>query len=67
MQWLVDSVIFELKNKIKAEIPEDVSAEGKSNILDACNPGDIFSGLKTRYLREKYYENYFKYVVSINV
>ena len=67
VQWLVDSIIFELKNKIKAEIPEDVNAEGKSNILDACNPGDIFFGLKTRYLREKYYENYFKYVVSINV
>ena len=53
--------------KIKAEIPESVTVEEKSNILNACNPGDIFFGLRSRYLREKYYDNYFKYVVSVHI
>ena len=42
VQWLVDSITCELKEKIKAEIPESVTVEEKSNILNACNPGDIF-------------------------
>ena len=48
VQWLVDAITCNLKEKIKAEIPESVTAEQKSGILNACNPGDIFFGLKSR-------------------
>ena len=65
VQWLVDSITCDIKEKIKTEIPESVTEEQKSDILNACNPGDIFFGLKSRYLREKYYDNFFKYVVSV--
>lgn len=67
VQWLVDLITCNLKDKIKAEIPESVTAEQKSAILNACNPGDVFFGLKSRYLREKYYDNFFKYVVSVHM
>ena len=67
IQWLVDSITCDLKEKIKAEIPESVTAERKSSILNACNPGNIFFGLKSPYLREKYYDNFFKYVVSVHM
>ncbi len=40
----------------EGEVSEDI----KQKIINTCKPSDLFDGLKTRYAREKYYENYFQ-------
>lgn len=64
VQWLVDYLSSETTERIKVLLPDDTNAEIKKQIFDACKPGDVFDGLNTRFLREKYYENYFNYVVN---
>lgn len=64
VQWLVDYLSSETTERIKVLLPDDTNAELRKQIFDACKPGDVFDGLNTRFLREKYYENYFNYVVN---
>lgn len=63
VQWLVDSLFMQVTDKLKSQIPETVSQEEREAILKTCDPGDLFSELNSRYLREKYYKNHFNYVV----
>ena len=51
--------------RIKAQLPVDVDSALRQSLLAACKPGDLFTGLITRYSREKYYCEAFNYVVSI--
>ena len=64
VQWLVDIVSSEISERIQELLSDDIETEDKKQILDACKPGDIFNGLNSRFLREKYYDNHFNYVVS---
>ena len=65
VQWLVDTLSSETTERIKVLLPDDTNTELRKQIFDACKPGDVFDGLNTRFLREKYYENYFNYVVTL--
>ena len=53
VQWLVDSPF------------SNAATVDKEELLKICEPGDIFSGLNTRYLREKFYKECFNYVVIL--
>lgn len=64
IQWLLDSIVSQMTEKLKSQIPEVVNQTERDAILATCEVGDLFLGLKSRYLREKYYETYFNYVVS---
>ena len=65
VQWLVGIVSSEISERIQELLPSNIETEDKKHIIDACKPGDIFNGLNSRFLREKYYDNHFNYVVSI--
>lgn len=67
VQWLVDSVGSEIAQRVEAKLPPTIDTAQKEGLLTVCEPGDIFSGLKTRYLREKYYNTHFHYVVRIMI
>ena len=47
-----------MKERISAHISDTVDID-KETILKICEPGDIFSGLTTQYLREKFYKERF--------
>ena len=51
VQWLVDSLFAQVKEKISAHLSDIVDVD-KETILKICEPGDIFLGLNTRHLRE---------------
>lgn len=59
VQWLVNSLFSQVKERITAHLSDTVD---KETILKICEPGDIFSGLNTRYLREKFYKEHFNFV-----
>ena len=63
VQWLVDSLFSLVKERISAHLSDTVEVD-KEALLKICEPGDIFSGLNTRYLREKFYKERFNYVVN---
>ena len=54
-----------MKERISAHLSDTVKVD-KETLLKICEPGDIFSGLNTRYLREKFYKERFNYVVNYN-
>ena len=64
VQWLVDTLFSQVKERISAHISDTVDID-KETILKICEPGDIFSGLNTRYLREKFYRERFNFVVNL--
>jgi len=43
----------------------DTQDTDKETLLKMCESGDIFSGLNTRHLREKFYKERFNYVVNV--
>jgi len=45
-------------------LPGQLTSTERGHIIEACDPGDVFAGLKSRYLREKYYDANFNHVVS---
>ena len=63
VQWLVDSLFSLVRESISAHLSE----VDKETLLKICEPSDIFSGLNTRYLREKFYKERFNYVVNYNI
>ena len=63
VQWLVDSLFSQVKERISACLSDTVNVD-KETILKMCESGDIFSGLNTRYLREKFYKEQFNFVVK---
>ena len=65
VQWLVDSLFSQIKNKLQTQIPITVDQVEREAILETCNPCDLFSDLNSRYLREKYYKDHFNYVVCM--
>ena len=64
-QRFVDKVCSQVSERIKALLPVDVDSALRQSLLAACKPGDLFTGLTTRYSREKYYCEAFNYVVRI--
>ena len=60
VQWLVDSLFSE---RISAHLSDTVDVD-KETILKICEPGDIFLGLNTQHLREKFYKERFNFVVN---
>ena len=66
VQSFVEDVCEEMSQRIETRLARGVGGTSLRNeLLDACNPGDLFSDLTTRYSREKYYKEHFNYVVSI--
>lgn len=63
VQWLVDSLFSQVKERITAHLSDTVDVD-KETILKICEPGDIFSGLNTRHLRQKFYKERFNFVVN---
>ena len=66
VQWLVDSLFSQVKEKMSAHLSDTVNVDREA-ILKICEPGDIFSGLNTRYLREKFYKERFNFVVKFPI
>jgi len=66
IQWLVDRVYHHCSMKLSRMLPDHLSSTDREKIIEICDPGDIFAGLKSRYLREKYYDAKFNYVVSVS-
>lgn len=62
VQWLVDSLFSQVKERISTYLSNAATVD-REELLKICEPGDIFSGLSTRHLREKFYKEYFNYVV----
>ena len=63
VQWLVDSLFAQVKERISAHLSDTVDVD-KETILKICEPDDIFLGLNTRHLREKFYRECFNFVVN---
>ena len=63
VQWFVDGVCSRITEKVKYSITSITDPILKEDILSACKPGDLFPNLKSRYMREKYYQEKFNYVV----
>jgi len=51
-QWLVDRVYHHCSMKLSRMLPDHLSSTDREKIIEICDPGDIFAGLKSRYLRE---------------
>ena len=66
VQWLVDSLFSQVKERMSAHL-SDTQGVDKETLFKMCEPGDIFSGLNTRHLREKFYKERFNYVVNFLV
>ena len=62
--WYVEEVCSELTHRMEVTCTQITSTTLKDELIGACKPGDLFSGLKTRYLREQYYRERFNYVVK---
>ena len=61
VRWLVNPLFSQVKERITAHLSDTVD---KETIFKICEPGDIFSGLNTLYLREKFYKEHFNFVVN---
>ena len=66
VQWLVDSLFSQVKERMSAHL-SDTQGVDKETLFKMCEPGDIFLGLNTRHLREKFYKERFNYVVNFLV
>ena len=64
VQWLVDSLFSQVKERMSTHLSDTLDID-KETLLKMCEPGDIFSGLNTRHLREKFYKERFNYVVNV--
>lgn len=64
VQSFVDNICSQIADKIESGLPPDTDSELRKKILEACSPIDLFTGLKTRYMREKFYATQFNYVVQ---
>lgn len=64
-QWFVENVCSQIKSRIATYLAPSVDSSLQKDILAACNPGDLFAGLKSRYNREKFYRDHFNYVVRM--
>ena len=62
-QQFVDKVCSQVSERVKTVLPADVDSTLRQSLLAACKPGSLFTGLTTRYSREKYYSETFNYVV----
>ena len=64
VQWLVDTLFSQLKEKFYSYFSEsNLASVDKDALFTMCEPDNIFSGLHSRYLREKFYMETFNYVV----
>ena len=63
IQWLVDSLFSQVKDRISAHLSDTINVDEETT-LGMCEPGNIFSGLNTGYLREKFYKEQFNFVVK---
>jgi hypothetical protein len=64
-QWLVDQVVSSVQLKVSEELQSHgLSNDIRKSIVDSCASvsGNIFEGLHSRYLREKFYKEEFNYV-----
>jgi hypothetical protein len=67
-QWLVDQVVSSVQLKVSEELQSHgLSNDIRKSIVDSCASvsGNIFEGLHSRYLREKFYKEEFNYVVRL--
>ena len=67
------SFVESIANSISDEVQEVLSQSGVADdtlltaVSHACHRDDLFSHISSRFLREKYYENNFHYVVSKSI
>ena len=64
IQSFVETVSSQIAKRLNDKMPSTIDEEQRSQLLSACHPGDLFTGLKSRYSREKFYEDEFNYVVQ---
>ena len=67
IQLFVEQVCSKVATSMRDKLANagvEVSLPIQEEIAKACCPDDLFTGLRSRYLREKYYEEVFNYVVS---
>ena len=62
-QQFVNKICSQVSERIEAQLPMNVDSALRHSLLAACKPGDLFTGLTSRYSREKYYWEAFNYVV----
>ena len=67
IQLLVEKVCSKVATSTRDRLANagvEVSLPIQEEIAKACSPDDLFTGLQSRYLREKYYEKAFDYMVK---
>ena len=64
IQSFVETVSSQLAKRLNDKMPSTIDEEQKSQLLSACHFGDLFTGLKSRLSRGKFYEDEFNYVVQ---
>jgi len=65
VQWLVDLLFSQLKEKIYSYLSEsNLVSVDKDALLSMCESDDILSGLYSQYLREKFCTESFNYAVN---
>lgn len=64
VQSFVERVCNKVAEKVESSLCKvAIDPKLKEEVKEACNPGDLFKGLKSRYSREKYYEDHFNFMV----
>lgn len=66
IQTFVEQVTDEIAMKVERKLANSqLDINTQQEIVAACTPPqDLFPGLRSRYLREQFYENKFHYVVA---
>jgi len=63
VQQYSDDICKVIQEKLKRRFPDTMDVTLKDELLGACDLQDLFGGLQSRNLREKYYQDNFNYVV----
>lgn len=65
-QALIEDVAKKINERVQKTLSDHSidSSELQQEVAEACNPGNLFEGLQTKYTRERYYKDIFNYVVS---
>ena len=60
---LYEKMAHQMKQKLTDLRGSTIDDSITQDLLSVCKPIDLFTGLKTRYSREQYYETHFNYQV----
>lgn len=68
MQSYAEMLCHEVAQKIEKKLAtiDGIGPAITEELISLCEPSDRFASLKSRHLREKYYERHYNYVVSFS-